>query len=76
MFCLKNSVVMYHLANPHKVRPRSHEWIKANPFPLLEKQLKAHVLLMVPLSVLCGQQTSVIDQLSTPLDTTGGHTDE
>lgn len=58
---LKHSAVMYYLPDPHQVCPRSHEWIKANPLPFLEKELKARVLLMVPLSLLCGQQTAGIE---------------
>lgn len=65
---LKDSVVMYYISNLHKVCLWSHEWIKANPFPFLEKQLKAHVPLMVPLSFLCDQQTSFIEHsFGTPL---------
>lgn len=52
---------MYYVANPHRVCPWSHEWIKANLFPFLEKQLQAHVLLMVPLSFQCCQQTSLTE---------------
>lgn len=48
-------------SNPHPVCLWSHEWIKANPFAFSEKQLKAHVFLMVPLSFLCDQQTSPIE---------------
>lgn len=62
-FCslLKVSGVMYYISNPHQVCLWSHEWIKANPFAFSETQLKAHVFLMVPLSFLCDQQTSLIE---------------
>lgn len=67
---LKESVVMYYVPKCHKACPWSQERIKANPFPFSEKQLKAHVLLMMPLSFLCGQQTFTEHSLCTVLGDT------
>lgn len=37
---LKDSAAVYYVASPDKVCPWSQGWLKANPFPFLEKQLK------------------------------------
>lgn len=73
--CLKNPVVMNYFPNL-TTYTQVTGGDQSKSISILGKAVKAHVLLMVPLSFLCDQQTSVIDHSPWMLRAGGRHKDE